>query len=831
MVELKWACPHCQGGATTERAPTDLLLTCAQCGYIFPPRGPDQDGTKWRELLALAEASTEKWADIAADRYSIIRLLGTGAQGRILLAYHRHLEQLCVIKVLSTPDDDWKDIAIARLRTEAHAGASVNHPNVARVLDCDCVRGNWYFVMEYVDGVNLRRALHEKGRLSCEQVVELGIQAAEGLSTIHKAALIHRDMKPSNLMLCRDGCVKIMDLGLVKIQTAGRDPGVTHLGQLLGTPYYMAPEQFEADAELDPRADLYGLGATLYHLAVGRPPHQGAGVLELGKKHRHDPVVWPEELQEQIPRWFRQVTEACLAKKPDHRYESAAALAHALQTGREPGTTTVVVPVPSPRVPPGGVTVLAFNNLAKREPEDWVGDAIADYVTARLMALRDVHIADRNSLQKTLKQIAGRDGGGTELEEIVEAGRLVGAGTIIMGSYQIVGNKLRITAHALLANCAEPRHITHAAGQLDDLFTLEDQIATAVVELMSKELAPARLPGGATESLEATEKLTRAKRAFAEGNYHQAIRLAEEARRADPEYLDPISLIGVCYARCGQYDRAAEYHQREEDLARALNNQPRLAEAYCNLGVMYYYQGEYALAHEFLDKAKSIAAELNLPGDAAKYYGNLGFVLLRLNRYVDAEHAFAEAIDISKRFGDLVSLIWPYNGMGSVLLKQERLCEAQEYYQRALMLAREVGDRVLVGVSHMNLGRCACLTGRFDEAQVRFDEALKTLEGTDFWNGLAVIYEHLAEMYLLTHREEEALVRIDQRIALARRHSNHRIEAEAWEQKAKAYEQIKKSDEALRCLKHSLELSQRPPPYESLHRYLEEVSKRDPFRR
>ncbi len=810
------------------RGRADQFLSCSRCKFVFPRPTEFADGTKWRDTLAFAEMSTEKWANVCAERYSIIRALGAGAQGRIFLAHHRHLEQLCVIKVLDAPDDDWKELAIARLRAEAHAGASVNHINVARVLDCDCVKGSWYFVMEYVDGANLRKVIRDTGYMPWEQVVDVAIQTAEGLSAIHEATLIHRDIKPSNLMLCSTGQVKIMDLGLVKIQTSGQG-GITHVGQLLGTPHYMSPEQFDAEGELDHRADIYSLGATLYHLAVGQPVFMGVGVLDLAQKHRHEPVVWPKESAGRIPSWFRQVLEACLAKKPDHRYESTVDLVDALRVGVEHGTAMVTMPAPSPRLPPKGITVLSFNNLTKREADDWVGDAIADYVTSRLMALRDVHIADRNSLQKTLKQIDARDAGGTEMEQIIEAGRLVGAGTIIMGSYQMVAGKLRLTVHALMSGNPQPRHIAHIAGQIDDLFALEDQVATAVVELVSKKLAPSSLPGGSSESLEATEKLARAKRAFAEGRYRQAIRLAEEANQADPEYLDPISLIGVCHARCGEYEQATEYHQREENLARELNNQPRLAEAYCNLGVMYYYQGEYALAHEFLDRATSIATELTLFGDAAKYYGNLGFVLLRLNRYEEAEQAFAQAIEISKRHGDLVSLVWPYNGMGSVLLKQERFCEAQEYYNRALILSQEVGDRVNLGVSNMNLGRCACLTGQFDQAQSRFDEAIRTLAETDFWNGLAVTYEHLADMYLLTEQEEKALDYIIKRIELAQRHRNPRMEAQAWEQKAKAYEQMHKSDEALYCLKHSLELSQRPPPYESLHRYLAEVSKRTPF--
>ena len=173
MADLKWACPHCDAGPAAGHTSTDLLLTCDRCGFAFPRPAEVAAGTKWREMLALAETSTEKWVDICADRYSILRALGVGAQGRIFLAHHRHLDQLCVIKVLNAPDDEWKEVAVARLRSEAHAGASVNHPNVARVLDCDCVRGTWYFAMEYVDGVNLRKVLLEKNRMKPEQVVEI----------------------------------------------------------------------------------------------------------------------------------------------------------------------------------------------------------------------------------------------------------------------------------------------------------------------------------------------------------------------------------------------------------------------------------------------------------------------------------------------------------------------------------------------------------------------------------------------------------------------------------------------------------------------------------
>lgn len=222
--------------------------------------------------------------------------------------------------------------------------------------------------------------------------------------------------------------------------------------------------------------------------------------------------------------------------------------------------------------------------------------------------------------------------------------------------------------------------------------------------------------------------------------------------------------------------------------------------------------------------------DLNLGGEVAKILGNLGFALMRLDRLEEAEAVFAESIAINKQFADLVSLQWPYNGMGTVLLRLERYAEASEYYRRALALAEEIGDRVNVGVSQMNLGRCACLVGDYTQASERFDAALDALGGTGFWNGLTLVYEYMAEMHLLTGRPEAALAAIDQRIDLACRHDNHRMEAEAWEQKARAFELLGQTDKALTALKRSVEISQRPSPHESLHVYLAEVCRRPAFR-
>jgi tetratricopeptide (TPR) repeat protein/TolB-like protein len=612
---------------------------------------------------------------------------------------------------------------------------------------------------------------------------------------------------------------------------------------LLGTPYYMAPEQFDADGPVDIRSDLYALGATLYQLACGRPPFEGNGVLALAEQHRRKSVVWSDECIRTVPAWLRNVVVRCLAKRPEDRFASAGALLEALQAGE-----AHAVPIRSPAacgaatashntLQPRGIVVMTFRNLSGCDSDDWIGEAVAEYLTERLMELEGIHVADRQSLVKILGRQEGASAGGgagsrADSAEIIEAGRLVGAHSVIVGSFQRSGDALRITVHSISGSTDEAAPIGTFSGSLSDLFALEDEISTKVLELVGHGLRPARTRSGAggTANVEAHEMYMRGRRTFADGDYRKAIELAERALASDPEYIEPLGFIGACWARLGEYDRAVEYHQRQEQTARQTDDRPRLAEAMVNLGAMYYYKGEYPLAYEFLDNARNLSTELNLSGDAAKYHGNLGFVLMRLNRFKEAETAFSEAIENSKRLGDLVSLIWPYNGMGGVLLKQQRYAEAREYYQRALALAEEVGDRVNVGVSQMNQGRCACLLGDYAEARRRFEAALSTLQKTDFWNGLALVHEYMAEMHLQQDDLDAALACIERRVELARRHGNNRMEAEAWEQKARAYEKRRQTDRALECLKRSLEASQRPAPYESLHRYLEEIAHRAPLR-
>ncbi|NOT01309.1 MAG: tetratricopeptide repeat protein [Phycisphaerales bacterium] len=830
LEHTTWTCPNCQSASPPDEFVAGRLIRCSRCQFIYPVThsAASADGS----VAPLTDETwTDKWGPIHADRYRVIRALATGAQGKILLAHHRHLNQTCVIKLVAAGDDEWTDLANQRLRIEAQAGVRVNHPHVARVFDCDCVNRAWYFAMEYIAGENLRDVLKSAPGLDWRQAVQIGRQVSDGLTAIHRSGLIHRDVKPGNIMLMRDGKVKITDLGLVKTHPDGDTMGVTWDGQVLGTPLYMPPEQFDANATLDARADVYAFGATLFHLLTGRAPFTGKGLDDIAQKHRTAAVEWPTDVADRVPGWLRATVETCLAKRPEHRFASTDALSDALShaDSRRP---LPVAPATSDR---NGVVVTSFQNLSRQTVDEWIGDAIAELLSSRLMECDGLHVVDRNLFSDLVRK--GAAGNGTESaagrSQMFQAARLVGVTRIIMGSFHRQGDEIRIVAHSLSRDDGDTRCTGSVSGPIAALFELEDTLAGKIVQSLPPEWRTRRRPGAAsagTTNLDAHQQYVRGQRAFSDGDYREAIRFAQLACTSDSEYGDPSSLMGAAHARLGEYQNAVACHERQERLARERGHTSDLAAALGNLGAMYHYQGEYGVAYEFLDRASALVTDAPPSSNTAKLFGNLGMVCNRLGRCPDAERAFERSIAICKELNDLVSMVWPYNGMGSVLLEQSRFAEAREYHQRALALAGEIRDRVMVGVSQMNIGRCASAAGDVAEAEIWFNAALGTLEGTDFWNGLTLVYEHLADMYLRGDRPDDALGSIDKRIDLARRHGNRRMEAHAWSQKARAFEQLNRKDDALDALRKSIDISQQPALYDSLHRYLNEATSRTDVR-
>jgi hypothetical protein len=232
-------------------------------------------------------------AHTIVDRYEVLSLIGAGAMGEVFLALDRELGRKVALKILSDTHRDNRELR-ARFIREARAVAAVSHPNVVQVFTTGEHDGRPYFAMEYLAGKDLGTIIREKGPLPSRVAAGLLLDSARGLEAAAEAGLIHRDVKPSNLVRLDSGPVKVTDFGLVKPMATGGDPALTALGVVVGTPDYIAPEQARGD-EIDYRVDVYSLGCTAFYLVVGRPPFRRGNedddkYLKVVARHLRDPA-------------------------------------------------------------------------------------------------------------------------------------------------------------------------------------------------------------------------------------------------------------------------------------------------------------------------------------------------------------------------------------------------------------------------------------------------------------------------------------------------------------------------------------------------------------
>jgi hypothetical protein len=309
---------------------------------------------------------------ILDGRYQLDSVLGVGGMASVYLAEDRVLQRQVAVKVLSPPYA--RDPAfVERFRREARAAARLSHPNVVAVFDSGSDVEQHYLVMEYVAGESLAELLHRQGRLAPRRATELAVEVCAALAAAHAQGLVHRDIKPGNVLLGRDGRVKVTDFGIVKAAAAAT---LTGSGMVLGTAAYLSPEQAQG-RPVDARSDLYGLGCVLYELLTGTPPFgSGTDSLQVAVASRHvsEPPKPPSGRNPQVDPGLEAVVLTALAKQPAQRYQRAidmqAALGRVLAgdaAAAEPdGLGVAGAPTaPLPRLP-GGAGAAATGVVAAR---------------------------------------------------------------------------------------------------------------------------------------------------------------------------------------------------------------------------------------------------------------------------------------------------------------------------------------------------------------------------------------------------------------------------------------------------------------------------------
>ncbi len=304
-------CPDC---GTWNRA---RAVTCTRCsGHL-----PEVSGTP----IEQPDAELSNLRKAAGGRYQVMRRMGSGGMAHVYYALHAQLDRPMVIKVLHqhlARDAEMRE----RFRREAEASAQLYHPNICPILDFAELGELVYLVMPYMAGGSLADVLVKEKTVNTNLSASICAQVAVALDYAHRRGIVHRDVKPDNVLFDEDGHAQLTDFGIATARFHGR---LTRSGRAMGTPHYMSPEQAMGKM-VDGRSDLYAVGVMLYEMLLGFPPFDGADSYSVGYKQVHEQPVSPDQVDSRIPRDLAAIIMKCLAKQAGDRYQSGFELADAL---------------------------------------------------------------------------------------------------------------------------------------------------------------------------------------------------------------------------------------------------------------------------------------------------------------------------------------------------------------------------------------------------------------------------------------------------------------------------------------------------------------------
>ena len=400
--------------------------------------------------------------------------------GEVYRAKDSRLDRDVAIKVLPESLAGQAE-ALARFQREAKALAAVSHPNLVSLYDIGTDRGISFTVMEFLAGETLLQRLARRA-VPLGRALEIGAAVADGLATAHAHGVIHRDLKPGNIFLTAHGLVKILDFGLARFANSRVPAGatidyVTEIGQVMGTAGYMSPEQVRGEIP-DGRGDIFALGCVLYEMATGHPAFSGESAADVMAAVLRDEPPDMDEFSTKFPSELKQLVARCLAKQPEHRFQSANELATALRTlgvaGSEPAPAVVSR---SPTRP--CVAVLPLQNFSANKAEtDYLVDGMTEALIAELAKMRALRVVSRTSVmqfkdtRKPLRQIAH------ELE----------ADSIVEGSLLLSGSRVRTTAQLIHAETDEHLWAESYERDIGDAVAMQGEVARAIARKISEVL-------------------------------------------------------------------------------------------------------------------------------------------------------------------------------------------------------------------------------------------------------------------------------------------------------------------------------------------------------
>jgi serine/threonine protein kinase/tetratricopeptide (TPR) repeat protein len=626
-------------------------------------------GTRWtKEVFMVSPGYDVAHAALVGrslGHYYIVEKIGSGGMGEVYRARDQHLNRDVAIKVLlpgRLADEDSRK----RFRNEALSLSRLNHPNIATIHDFDSYEGLDYLVTEFVIGVILservsRRPLREK------EVLEYALQLAEGLAAAHDQGVIHRDLKPGNLMVTADGRLKILDFGLAApITRPGEEVTVEDIGPAVpisGTLRYIAPEQLRGE-QPDARSDIYSAGAVVYEMLTGTPPFDvTVGTVLMDCVLNKAPLP-PSRRRPEISPQMDEIVLRCLLKDAGHRYQTARDL---LADFRR---TLVSGPAAAK-----SVAVLYFENLGGQKEDEYFRDGITEDITTELAKIKDLRIFSRSAV------LPYHDKPVTPYY----VGQQLSASHVVEGSIRREDNRIRITASLVETKTGHTLWAERFDRELKDVFAIQDEIAQSVASTLRVILT--EVEKHAIEKLPTAD--VRAYDLYLRGRhfFHQFRRkgfdLAKDmflkAIEIDPQYARAHAGIADCCAFLYMYWESNETNLKQADEAsrKALELDPDLAEAHASRGLTA------SLKHEYAEAQREFETAVRLNPKLFEAYYFFARSLFGQGDYKQAVQWFEQASRVLPEDYQAPML------MGTALSGMKLMREAETAYHRGLAAAEK----------------------------------------------------------------------------------------------------------------------------------------------
>jgi serine/threonine-protein kinase len=650
-----------------------------------------------------------------AGRFAVEREVGRGGMATVLLAHDVKHDRPVALKVFRP------EVAAAlgaeRFLREIRVTAGLNHPHILPLLDSGEAGGCLFYVMPYVEGESLRGRLDREGPLPVDDALRIAREVADALAYAHSRDVIHRDVKPENILIA-GGHALVADFGIARAITAARPERLTEAGIVVGTPAYMSPEQATGADRLDGRSDVYSLGCVLYEMLAGEPPFTGPTAQAVIAKRLADPVPGVRRVRGAVPAGVEQALMTALARIPADRFATAGLFGEALAS---PST-----------VPPRqrSVAVLPFVNLSADPENEYFADGITEDVIAHLSKIRTLQVISRTSVMPFKQRQAS----------LREIGSRLGVATLLEGSVRRAGDRVRIVAQ--LVDAETDRHLWAETydRRLTDVFAIQTDVALQIAAALRAELSPEetrRIGKEPTSDLEAYQLYLRGRQCYlrftAEG-MRQGIGYFEQAIARDPAYaLAYVGLAGA-YVELGETGslEPKRAHQAARDaVARALALDDGLGEAHCLLAFL-----KVISEFDWVAAERGFLHAMELCPGSADTYDFYGRLLSALGRH-------DEAIAVQRRAQALDPLAHRTDQV-TALLRAGRLDEGLEEARRAITLDPHY-DR-----AHATLGWALLLKGRAEEGVAELERAVLLSPESTVW------LAQLGQVYAMTGSPERA---------------------------------------------------------------------------